>query len=81
MWSGGGCHRPFIIVRCKMRHKDVMLKLKKSMNITNNDLKRKHLPKMNRYRKKLLYKSFMSHINRYIDTQSKIFYEHSYWGL
>ena len=58
-----------------------MRKLKKSLHVTNNDLKRKHLPKMNRYRKELLYKSFMAHINRYFEHDTKIFYDISHRGL
>ena len=58
-----------------MKQKDMMRKLKKSLHVTNNDLKRKHLPKMNRYRKELLYKSFTAYINRYFEHDRKIFYD------
>lgn len=52
--------------------------LKKKLNITNNNLKRKHLVKMNRYRRKYLMIEFIKFIDDrsiiYCDTDSiKVF--------
>lgn len=46
---------------------DFFKRLKKELHITNNDLKRKHFVKMNRYRRKYLMIAF----NKFIDEWSK----------
>lgn len=53
--------------KSKYRKTRFFKRLKKGLNITNNDLKRKHLVKMNRYRKKYLIIEF----NKFIDEYSK----------
>ena len=51
---------------------DFYRRLKKELHITNNDLKRKHLVKMNRYRKKYLVAAFNKFIDEYSKQQSRV---------
>lgn len=51
---------------------DFFKRLKKELNITNNDLKRKHFVKMNRYRKKYLIIGFTKFIDELSKGQSAI---------
>ena len=53
--------------KSKYRKNMFFKRLKKELNITNNDLKRKHYVKMNRYRRKYLIIEF----NKFIDEWSK----------
>ena len=55
--------------KSKYRKTRFFKRLKKALNITNNDLKRKHLVKMNRYRRKYLIIEF----NKFIDNMSVIY--------
>lgn len=47
-------------------------KIMKELNCTNNDLKRKHLPKKNKYLKALYYKEFTKHVIKYVEYRRKI---------
>lgn len=58
-----------------MKFKYMWRELKKELNISNNDLKRKHMPIRNRFWKK----EKMRAIYRYIEHDSKIFRDNSFW--
>lgn len=56
----------------KKTRNHIFTKLMKELNCTNNDLKRKHLPKKNKYLKAIYYREFQKHVMDYIDYRQHI---------